>query len=42
MFQGALIILCLFVIILMAFILPWWFLPVTITYFLIIELLRKH
>ena len=42
MFQGALIILSIFVIILCVCILPWWFLPVTITYFLIVELLRKH
>ena len=42
MFQGALIILCIFVIIIAACLLPWWFLPVAITYFLIIELLRKH
>ena len=40
--ECGLFILGLFVIIIAASIMPWWFLPVTIAYFIIVELFRKH
>lgn len=42
MFQGAIIVFCILIIFLAWAIMPWWFLPVTITYFIIVEMLKKH
>jgi len=37
-----LIVWCIIIIVIAVCILPWWFLPVTVLYFIIVELLRKH
>jgi len=42
MFQGAIIILCIFIVLLAVCLLPWWFLPAAIVYIIVYELLRKH